>query len=482
MGMTMGNRRMRTIARGLLVVAALALLPLAGLGLGRERGPRRVVARASSQDSLWAGRGQYLAACANPSSPASLAGCFSPPVLLPPVTVSAMATDGVNVYYATEFAGAYSCPIAALGANCTHIMAGPWPPTVQKEGNSVNALAAYDGQIWIGQENGQIYRCAANIPYASQGSAPPGCTLLDDAGQRDVMSLLLANGRLYAGLAVYGLGEEKKKQGILWSCDPQAVNACENLDYYGKTYAVALAAGGGYLWAGLENGILWRCDLNAANACANWDTAGYQINSLSYDGEGTIYAAVYDALDAYGSTEGAIWSCPTAAANQCSNLISGINGASVAAGDGSVFSSTSAGLNFGTSAFTATSDNLKLADLLYVPAGGVTGVGGVLVKVLGGKWTDKLGKRCEKSGKGLNGIVKVTGPFGNDQTVAVNLCALAKGGRVKERVDLLEQGIYTVQVETTNAKKQFSGSVTFTVETDTTGGVKVRLARAGAGT
>ncbi|MFM9108200.1 MAG: hypothetical protein ACKOWF_16040, partial [Chloroflexota bacterium] len=225
MGTPMGNRRMGAIARGLLVVAALALLPLAGLGLGLEQGPRRVEAQTSSFDSLWAGRGLYLAACANPSSPASLSGCFSMKATtdlgFDPYLV---ATDGVNVYFAT-LDGGYSCPIADQGANCTHIMAGAW------SSGKVKSLAASGGYLWIGQDNGQIYRCPANIPYASQSSAPADCVLLDEAG-RPVWSLLLANGRLYAGL-----GGTKKSQGILWSCDPQAVNACKNLDEYGNTWA-----------------------------------------------------------------------------------------------------------------------------------------------------------------------------------------------------------------------------------------------------
>ncbi|MFM9108172.1 MAG: hypothetical protein ACKOWF_15900, partial [Chloroflexota bacterium] len=399
----MGNRRMGTIMRGLLVVAALALLPLAGLLPGQ--GPRRAEAQAAAQDSLWAGSIAGYVACANPSSPSSLAGCFSS--YLPFVSNGSfptVATDGVNVYFATEDTGGYSCPIADLGANCSRTFIGPFPG-----GGSVavTAIAAADGQVWIGQSDGQIFRCSATIPFVQNPSQlPSGCTQLDDAGDRGVWSLLLANGRLYAGL---GWAERnQQKNGILWSCDPQAVNSCENLDLYGDTTANSLAAGGGYLWAGLDNGIIWRCDLNAVNACANWESAGYPVKSISYDGEGTLYAAIQGKHN-YGGT-GVIWSCPIAAANQCSSVLSNVNGASVAAGAGGVFSSTLTGLNFGTSAYTAAASSFDQAILLYVPAGGVSGVGGVSVNVLGGKWTDKLGKRCARGGKGLKGSVQVTGP------------------------------------------------------------------------
>ncbi|MFM9108201.1 MAG: hypothetical protein ACKOWF_16045, partial [Chloroflexota bacterium] len=218
---------------------------------------------------------------------------------------------------------------------------------------------------------------------------------------------------------------------------------------------------------------IWRCDLDTTNACANWEQGGDGAQSLSYDGQGTLYAAI-------AGKNGVIWSCPTAAANQCSNLFSGVNGVAVAAGDGSVFSSAN-GLFFGSSPFTATSSNLVNSFLLYVPAGGVSGVGGVSVALYGGKWTDKLGKRCAKGGKGLKGSVQVTGPGGYDKTVAVNLCALAKGGSVKETFDLLDPGTYTVKAATTNWKKRFGGSASVTVDPDRTGKVKVRLHRAGAG-
>ncbi len=445
------------------MLLAMVLLPL----VATLQTPRPGAAQSTGQDSLWAGHGSRLAACASPSSAASLAGCFSAPTNLgnSAGAIWAAAADSVNVYFATQQSGAWSCPIADLGANCRNIMAGPWPGT---SGTTVTSLAAADGQIWFGQTDGNIYRCPANIPYASQSTVPGGCVLLDAAGTRAVESLLLANGRLYAGLSSYG--PEEKKQGILWSCDPQAVNSCENLDYYGQTWATSLVAGGGYLWAALENGIIWRCNLDAANACANWETAGNSVSSISWDGQGTLYAAVQ-------GKKGVVWSCPAASANQCSSVIGNVNAYSVAAGSGSVFSSTADGLNFGTSAFAQASSDLHSAVLLHVPAEGAPGVGGVSVTVRGGKWTERLGKRCSSGGKGLKATVQVTGPHGLDKTQVVNLCRLQAGGGVKKSFTMLDPGEYTVTAWT----KKYAGSGSFTVEPDQTGMAKVRLTRAGAG-
>ncbi|MFM9106874.1 MAG: hypothetical protein ACKOWF_09260 [Chloroflexota bacterium] len=77
--------------------------------------------------------------------------------------------------------------------------------------------------------------------------------------------------------------------------------------------------------------------------------------------------------------------------------------------------------------------------------------------------------------------MQVTGPGGLETPVAVTLCALAKGGSVKQTFDLLDPGTYTVKAATKNWKKRFGGSGSVTVQPDTTGVVKVRLTRAGAG-
>ena len=461
--------RWAPIARGVLVLAAvLLLLPLAAM----LQTPRESAAQTVAQDSLWAGTSGAVGVCADPSSAASLSGCFaSATSTWSSSVVISVATDGVNVYFASQLYGGLSCPIADLGTNCTRIMAGPWG---SDKGKEVWTLAAADGQIWIGQGTGEIYRCPANVPYVKQDYAPSQCVLLDDAGNRGVHSLLLANGTLYAGLSYAGTGAEQKKQGLLWSCSPDTVNACSTLDSYGQTLAWSLAAGGGYLWAGLENGIIWRCDLNAANACANWEKSGGQVKSISYDGQGTLYAAI-DADD------GVVWSCPTAYANGCSNVLSSVESWSVAAGAGSVFSSTYVkGMYFGSSLFTAVGSGIGSwgsSVLLYVPADGPAGVGGVSLTVKAKALSQKLVKRCDKPGRTARATVTVTGPEGFTKTMKVGACALVKNGAMKHRVDLLDPGNYTVTVQA----GKHSGEASFSIVQDRTKPVNVKLTRGSAG-
>jgi hypothetical protein len=446
------------IARGVLVLAAVLLLPLAAM----LQAPRESAAQSAGQDSLWAAANHKIGACEDPTSPASLSGCFASVSSAETNYTQAVATDGVNVYFASKNDGGLSCPIADLGENCMPIMAGPWGSDKSKV---VNSLAAANGQIWIGQSTGEIYRCPANLFFERGSTAPSQCVLLDDAGDRAVDSLLLANGTLYAGLGAY------KNQGLLWSCSPDTVNSCSTLDSYGNTAASSLVAGGGYLWAGLDNGIVWRCDLNAANACANWEQAGYSVNSLSYDGQGTLYAAI-------NGKNGVIWSCAIASANGCSNVLTNVDGYSVAAGAGGVFSSASSGLHFGTSPFTAANvTTWKNSQLLYLPADGPVGVGGVSVKMTAKSLSQKFEKRCDKPGKTARATVIVTGPNGFERTLKTGVCGVLNGGIAKETLDLLDPGQYTVKATAGNR----SGKASFTIEQDLTRPVNVKLKRSSTG-
>jgi hypothetical protein len=470
-----GTGQRSVVTRSLLVLAAVLLLPLAAM----LQQPRPVAAQSAGQDSLWigswwAGHLSSYGTCANPSSPGALASCFSSPTSSP-VMIGPMATDGVNVYYAGNLGG-LSCPIADLGANCTQIMAGPWPIYDSLE---VLAIAAYGGQIWIGQQDGLVYRCPSNLPYFKQDDPPSQCVQLADAGDHPISSLLLANGSLYVGVACAGKCDESKNGGWLWACDPLTANSCFTLDSYGDTLANSLAAGGGYLWAGLENGIIWRCDLNTANACSNWEQAANGVASISYDGQGTLYAAV---LGKGSSNEyGAIWSCPTAYANGCDNVLSNVNGTSVAAGAGSVFSFTGddgnvpGNISFGTSEFASVNStfNQHSSYLLYVPAEGTAGVGGVQVNVRDAHPGRKLVKRCNERGKQPRATIELEGPNGFTKTTKVGACDLAKGGTVTATVDLLDPGRYSIRVQA----GKHGGLAGSTVVAESTRPVNVKLKR-----
>ncbi|MGI9254787.1 MAG: carboxypeptidase-like regulatory domain-containing protein, partial [Thermomicrobiales bacterium] len=306
------------------------------------------------------------------------------------------------------------------------------------------------------------------------------CTLLDNAVDRAVASLLLANGKLYAGLEPFGTST--KKQGLIWECQANVENQCSTFYNTGNAWARSMVAGGGYLWAAMTTNYLWRCNPDS-KSCENWDWAGnwpdYYLWSISYDGADTVYAAV----GISGSRGGVIWSCPTASANSCGNVLSNVDGSSVAAGMGSVFSSTQSGLSFGTTPFAGASSELysdvNSADssLIYIPPGGPVGVGGVSVQVKSaGALGGKLAKRC-KAGKNPKATVTVEGPNGVSKTVKAGACALAKGGAVKRTFNLLDPGDYTVTV--TAGKR--TAQANFTITQDTTSRVNLKLQRGARG-
>ncbi|MGI9252532.1 MAG: hypothetical protein ACR2J8_02205, partial [Thermomicrobiales bacterium] len=259
-----------------------------------------------------------------------------------------------------------------------------------------------------------------------------------------------------------------------WSCDPQTPNACENLDTYGHTTANSLAAGGGYLWAGLGNGIILRCNPNVANQCDTWDNAGTKksVASISYDGQGALYAALYTK-----GTDGLVWSCPIATANACSDVKTGVNASSVSAGAGGVFWSAAAvqtndvaggvagAVYSNTTSLTTTSKDSGFARLLYIPAGGPAGVGGAKVTVEAAKnVARKLARGC-RNGKNPPGTVVVSWdqPWFNKPyifTTTFKACNLTKQGVLNWSYGLLNVGDYTVTVTV----GKYSGYVRYSLQ------------------
>ena len=112
--------RVRRAGRGLLLLLALLMLIVPVLSDQSE-----TAAIEQGTDYLWAGHSEVIGACASPSSAESLANCFSQGAQGPTSQIKAMATDGTNVYFASQFDGGLSCPDDQVGQNCTPIMAGP---------------------------------------------------------------------------------------------------------------------------------------------------------------------------------------------------------------------------------------------------------------------------------------------------------------------------------------------------------------------
>ena len=146
------------------------------------------------------------------------------------------------------------------------------------------------------------------------------CVQFDDAVNRKIYSLVLANGRLYAGL-----GRDGSKNGLIWNCDPTVANSCDDFNDPGKTDVNALAVGAD-LWAGLKNGIIWHCSLDEADSCLNWYDTEEAVKSISFDAEdGTTFYA--------GIDSGGIYTCSTNGDCTLSHN-TGEPVASVAGGDG----------------------------------------------------------------------------------------------------------------------------------------------------
>ena len=456
MGSDDRGRGPRTM-RGLRVLALLLLLPIATTlalpAAGMAKVPRTGGASpAGGVDSLWVGdrpgtsvSGATFAVCPGPTSQASIDTCFATWTFFSELqNRQAWATDGTDVYATGSIGGGYfaveRCPVAGLGTGCAR--------AIRLSAES-DAIAAYAGTYWYGQNDGSIYRC----------DSTDTCVLLDDAVDRPVKSLFYANGVLYAGL-----GGTSKQQGILWKCDPDTANQCTNLDTYGNTFATSFSAGGGYLWALLSNGILWRCDPVTVNDCADWGTPG--SGQVTSDGAGTNYVASWQGILA----------CPQVATGTCTTtaITSGAN--SVAAWNGSFFAAMGKyppSIYTGGTPYAYDGTHWAYANLLYLPAGGPVGVGGVRVAIGAGTVNRFLRARCAEADATPRATVRIRGPHRTHRTFHLQVCRLLDGTTIRKRVDLLDPGEYRVVVRAGAHK----GAATFTVEPDTTVKVPVTMKR-----
>ena len=244
-----------------------------------------------------------------------------------------------------------------------------------------------------------------------------------------------------------------------------------SLDDAGKTEVTSLAAGAGYLWAGLENGIIWRCDPYVVNRCQRWDTGPEDILSLSYDDAGTLYAAV-GVSRSTTLWNGAIWSCPVATRDACTPVVDDTNGFSVAAGAGSVFSSVNwnGPFFFGATGYSGADDSWVGARLLYIPATGPVGLGAVHVGVRFPEAAKWLAARCADGVPHL-ARVRATGPHDFRWTRTVDICRVRNPRMPTVRIGLLDAGEYHVRVRT----RTHAAEATVTVLEETTHRIDLRL-------
>lgn len=451
----------RSPAMAVLIVAVLLSVP----GVAGAQAPAAYPAPGVRQaaDALWAvvPDGSGLSVCQNPTDAASITGCFGAgsPIPLAAATNPDVtpATDGTNAYFGTQ--PGYSCPIAGYGQNCTQIQVG-WGRF-----NPTDVVAA-GGYLWLSAvKYDGIYRCPSNLPYTAASSMPAGCVEFDDPGSGSIMSLAYANGRLYAGLS----------GGVLVSCDASRTGSCVTLDSLG-TSVNALAVGGGYVWAGLGNGRIWRCDPGSANACDLWETAGQPVMSLADDGQGTLWAAASGGVFTHPSN--VIWSCPEAYANGCATVISNVNAWWVTAGAGHGFSSVVNGstyppIAYGESqypqsvALAAVKAAVNAPPVLYIPAGGVTGLGGLQVRLAAPK--RPLARVCAERDS-LPATVVVRGAHKVRVVRRLDLCGARDAARIGvRRYDLLYPGAYSIRIRSA----VFSGTKRVVVAEDRTARITV---------
>ena len=478
---------MKPMRRALVPIMAVALMGVFGssvLAAGAAPGPSargnvlgpkaptwgsidasaRATATSPASDALWAvdigtetGVSSF-GVCLNPTTQASLAGCFAPgsETQLPSnSSIQYLAvTDGLNVYLGSP--RGLSCPIADYGLNCTPVQVG-WETGIPSTHNAPISAAAGDGYIWLGYLNGLIYRCPSDLPYSGASAPPSECVELDDAGNRAPYQMVYANGTLFVGLDYTG---STPGGGLVWSCPGLVANSCTNLDYLdaknNKVYS--LAVGAGYLWVGTQNNTLYRCDPVASNSCTTWVTTEESIPSVAYDGQGTLMTGVsVNQGDGTQLSDSAVLACSATVANTCSTSMADVYVRQVTADGGEAFSMANQGgsqlpsgpwawynANIGSAGFAMTANSQS--QLLYIPAGGPTGVGSLHVRP--GLAANLLREACA-DGATLPASIRVRGPRKVDITRRIRLCGKGRPvPRAMAKFPLLDPGSYTVTLRT----------------------------------
>lgn len=478
-------------SRSLATVVMVGVAFLAGAGsagaqvLNGSSAPE-VRQAAPAVDALWAWGGNTatdfanaaLNVCQNPTAQASISTCFGTGSQIsfptqPFAGIGGLATDGANVYIGGGWQGAYrppgySCPIGGFGTGCTETQIG-WGTL------PVWDVVAGGGYLWLGGES-DVYRCPANLPYTGATSMPAGCVLFDSFGDWNIGSLAYANGTLYVGLVENGY-----EWSYLYSCPANSVGSCQILNKFNfrNSDVYGLAVGGGYVWAGLNNGQIWRCDPVIASTCNVWDTAGQGIASLADDGQGTLWAAA-TGKQVFTHPSNVIWSCTEAYANGCTDVISNVFAQQVTAGAGQGFSSVgNNGSAYPPIAYGATQYPQSVVwatgaydapGILYVPAGGVTGLGGVQVRLAAPKRA--LARACTKR-DALPASVEVRGAHKVRVVRRLDLCKARWAAQIAvRRYDLLYPGTYSVRVRSS----EFSRTTRIVVKKNRTPRVTVSLA------
>lgn len=451
--------------------------------------------RASGQvtDALWAWSldNSSISVCQNPTDPASISSCFAAATQIAGVSESStngylIVTDGTNVYM-----GDYRCPVADFGQNCTKTQIG-WGGFVPA------SIAAANGYLWLGSPDSMsIYRCPSNLPFTNATSMPTECELLAtpnvpySSKSLGVYELVYANGKLYVGVA----SSNGSSPSYLFSCDPNQTQDCTLLDMIedqvskldGYCYGGinALAVGSGYVWVGLihtcdsHKNLLLRCDPVAPNSCQTWDTPAEAIGSLADDGQGNLRAAVRNPdppLINPTSNDDVVWSCPTTSANSCTNVLRSVQAWWVTAGAGHGFSSIDDGKSNPPIFYEGTPYQQSVAmispavpQIVYVPAGGAVGLGGVKVNI--SPPAAKVARVCAWRGT-LPATIHVKGPHKLNMTRRFNLCDGRSWVRKPTRhFNLLHPGTYSVRVRSS----EFSGTAEVEVTANRTARLAVKL-------
>jgi hypothetical protein len=265
-------------------------------------------------------------------------------------------TNGVQPIYAALSGGSsgvlWSCN-PFYHSNCTSAY-------LDSQAGQINAMTGANNAIYMGDNNGYLFACAASISGVcnqtySFGSRDPVTALATpgngmfvavydesgiNAGELDDCDANLSgsascsrvysfpNGtRITSMVSANGGVEAGGNNGVLYYCSNSTSGVCTTSFTFPNGEAVdSVTVAYGQAWVGLANGTLWTCT-QGGTSCSPWDTLPNQgqssppaITSLTPGPNHTVYlgAPIKNQPQDTG-----VWQCGTGGSNSCSAITDG---------------------------------------------------------------------------------------------------------------------------------------------------------------
>lgn len=146
----------------------------------------------------------------------------------------------------------------------------------------VSIQAAAKDSVFVGLEDGSVYKCGAKLLPKLEPAATTDTTTTEQCTKLDgfknaVTAMLFAKGSLYIGT----------EGGYMWICNPSQAYSCIHLNTFGSEItALAYSGHDKHIYAATGGGTLLKCSPKEKDSCKDVDTfSGSRIQTIYVSGD-----------------------------------------------------------------------------------------------------------------------------------------------------------------------------------------------------